>query len=242
MKSIKKGLLTLGCAALLVSASVMGTMAYLTSSDTVTNTFTVGKVAITLDEAKVNAAGQPINKEAEVVTNLAAAERVDGNSYKLMPGHKYTKDPTLTVQAGSEESYVRLLVTATFDEQLTDAKLATKLGDIFTGYSSDWNRPDDPEVETKYKTDYDDEGQEKSVPYTVVTYEYRYNTTVDGVNEAGENADDKLPALFTKVEIPGNWTNDDLKAIGGVKIEVVGQAIQADGFATADAAWKAFEE
>ena len=53
MKTARKVLMIALCAVLLVSISVMGTMAYLTSQDTVTNTFTVGKVAINLDEADV---------------------------------------------------------------------------------------------------------------------------------------------------------------------------------------------
>ncbi len=52
-----KALLVVACALLLVAASVFGTMAYLTSTDTVTNTFTVGSVAIKLDEADVKLDG-----------------------------------------------------------------------------------------------------------------------------------------------------------------------------------------
>ena len=51
MKTKSKALLLTLCAVLLVAASVMGTMAYLTSTDKVENTFTVGNVKITLDEA-----------------------------------------------------------------------------------------------------------------------------------------------------------------------------------------------
>ena len=83
-------------ALLLVCVSVGATVAYLTAQDTVTNTFTVGKVAITLDEAKVNADG----------TAVTPAERVKENSYKLLPGHTYTKDPTVHVAAGSEDCWV----------------------------------------------------------------------------------------------------------------------------------------
>ena len=42
-----KPLLTLCCALLLVAAGVFGTLAYLTGTDTVNNTFTVGNVKIT---------------------------------------------------------------------------------------------------------------------------------------------------------------------------------------------------
>ena len=101
MKTKSKALLLTLCAILLVTASVLGTMAYLTSTDEVKNTFTVGRVKITLDEAKVNSDGKPIDENDAVVQDPAAAARVKENSYKLLPGHPYTKDPTVTVQAGS---------------------------------------------------------------------------------------------------------------------------------------------
>lgn len=107
MKSKKKVFLTVLCAAALVVASVLGTMAFLTSKDTVTNTFTVGKVNITLDEALVNDAGQPINNDTDKnVVDLDKAPRVKTNDYKLIPGHTYTKDPTIHVKANSEDSWI----------------------------------------------------------------------------------------------------------------------------------------
>ena len=54
MKTARKVLIIALCAVLLVSISVMGTMAYLTSQDSVKNTFTVGNVKITLDELDVD--------------------------------------------------------------------------------------------------------------------------------------------------------------------------------------------
>lgn len=96
MKKKTKALMLVLCAVLLVTASVLGTMAYLTSTDKVVNTFTVGKVAITLDEAKVKEDGTPV----------AGAARVTGNAYHLLPGHTYTKDPTVHVQANSEDSFI----------------------------------------------------------------------------------------------------------------------------------------
>lgn len=96
MKSGKKALLLALCAVLLVAATVMGTMAYLTSQDQVTNTFTIGSVGITLDEAKVNPDG----------TVIENAARVKENAYHLMPGHSYTKDPTVHVAADSENSWI----------------------------------------------------------------------------------------------------------------------------------------
>ena len=219
MKKTRKILAMAACAILLVCISVGATVAYLTSTDTVTNTFTVGQVKITLDEAKVNADGKPVNKDGTGVTDLSAAERVDANSYKLMPGHVYTKDPTVTVKAGSEESYVRMLVTVTFGKALTDEQLSMNLDDIFTGYSKKWKR-NSLEVSDDKKT---------------ITYEYRYETTV-----SADKADNKLDALFTGIKIPEDWDNTKLAAIGGFEIKIVAQAVQADGFnGDADAAFGA---
>ena len=58
MKKSKVLVMTL-CAVLLVATTVLGTLAYLTDRESVTNTFTVGQVDITVDEADVNVNGQP---------------------------------------------------------------------------------------------------------------------------------------------------------------------------------------
>ena len=99
MKKMKTVLLCISVC-VLVFASVMGTLAYLTDTDEVVNTFTVGNVNITLDEADVDETGA-------IVSN----ERVKENEYHLIPGSVYVKDPTVTVKKGSEASYVRILVT-----------------------------------------------------------------------------------------------------------------------------------
>ena len=101
MKKTVKILAFVLCAVMLVVGSVFGTYAYLTSTtDEIQNTFTFGKVAITLTEAKVTEYGE------EVV----GADRVKANTYKLIPGHTYTKDPTVYVEAGSEECYLYVKV------------------------------------------------------------------------------------------------------------------------------------
>ena len=97
----KKLILTLLSIVLLLTMGVMSTLAFLTDRDKVVNVFTVGDVQITLDEAKVTPDGKPVDP----------AERVQENEYHLLPGLSYTKDPTLTVKANSELSYIRILVT-----------------------------------------------------------------------------------------------------------------------------------
>lgn len=114
MKTRSKVLgLAVGAVAL-VGASVMGTMAYLTSQDEVVNTFTVGNVAITLDEADVD-------------NSTAGADRDQANSYKLMPGHSYTKDPIVHVASTSEDCYLFVKVTDEIVDIEGEKKVATQM-------------------------------------------------------------------------------------------------------------------
>lgn len=96
MKNVKKIVALLLCAILLVGATIAGTVAYLTDSKTVNNTFTVGNVTITLDETDVDLYGEPVT----------GAARVTENEYKLIPGHTYVKDPTIHVGAESENCFL----------------------------------------------------------------------------------------------------------------------------------------
>lgn len=224
MKTKSKALILTLCAVLLVAASVLGTMAYLTDNKTVTNTFTVGQVKIKLDEAQVNDDGKPINKDGEVVDDLADAARVAENSYKLLPGHTYTKDPMVTVLKGSEASYIKMTVTFSKAKEL-DAIFASNGADmtkIFKGYNpANWI----------YK------GNTKDATADTRTYEFWYKETVDA-----PKTDVALDALFDSITVPGTITNKQLATIEGMTITVNAYAIQADGFANAEAAWAAFDK
>ena len=106
-KNLLKSLGLVVCALLLIVCSVAGTFAYLTSkTDTIKNTFTAGNVSITMDEAKVDVYGHA----ADLTVRIDVANKVDGmivgNTSKLIPGHTYTKDPTITVGANSEDCYI----------------------------------------------------------------------------------------------------------------------------------------
>lgn len=110
MKKVRKAILLALCAVLLVGASVAGTLAYLTSqTKTLTNTFTVGKVEITLTEAKTDAYGRKLNKNGDLLQTAGGEEQrisTGGNKYTLIPGQTYHKDPTLTLKKGSEDCIV----------------------------------------------------------------------------------------------------------------------------------------
>lgn len=83
---------------LLLGCVTGGTLAWLTSTTgPVTNTFTVGDINITLDETT--------------------------SDYKMIPGYTITKDPKVTVKAGSEACYlfVKIDESATLDDYIAYA-------------------------------------------------------------------------------------------------------------------------
>ena len=208
----KKILVACLCVALAVLTIAGTTLAYLTSKDTVTNTFTVGNVQIKLDEAKANADG----------TLVPNADRVKENSYKLIPGHTYNKDPMVTVLSGSESSYIKMTVTFTKAAELDAifAPTGADLTSIFNGYDS---------------TNWIYKGNTEDTTANTRTYEFWYKEAV-----AAPTADVALDALFDQIKAPDSLTNSDLNNLKDLKITVNAYAIQADGFATAEAAWAAF--
>ena len=244
MKTRRNALLLSFCAVLLVVASVFGTVAYMTSKDQVKNTFTVGKVAINLDEAKVTEDGKLVE----------GADRVKENSYKLIPGLTYTKDPMVTVLDGSEASYVRMKVTfnnaRTIIDMCTDPEFAEdgptdveeaypliRMVNFVEANAMKWdgiipdNMVDTEEMlaNPKYFA-YDKEAD-------TLTYYFYYNETV-----AAPNGDVALPVLFDSITVQ-NWvTGDQLKELDGFQINVEAEAIQAAGFDKAEDAWAAFAQ
>jgi len=238
MKTRNKALLLMLCAVLLVAGSVFGTMAYLTDSKTVVNTFTVGDVAIKLDETVVKPDG--------TATADPAVRAEAGNAYHLLPGHKYTKDPQVHVLEGSEESYIRMVVKVNKYSELKEAFPTSDPGD--TRYTT-WYDTDNKFLFEKLV-----EGLDAAKWCTtgvinvdtsadIATYEFRYYVTVKGpADDAddGTTLSESLDPLFTKLIIPGSMKNDEIAHLQKVTIDIEAHAIQKDGFNTADAAWGEF--
>lgn len=201
MKTKSKALLLTLCAVLLVAASVLGTMAYLTSTDEVENTFTVGQVKITLDEAKVDENGKALTGDN--------AERVKANSYKLMPGHTYTKDPTIHVDAVSEDSWIFVKVEngiAAFEAATsTEENGYKRISNQIT--ANGWKALDGV-ANVYYK------------PYT-------------------KSATGSDLIVFSNFKIADTANDVQGWATLNATVNITAYAVQKDGFATAEAAWTA---
>ena len=139
----------------------------------------------------------------------------------IVPGNSYAKDPKLT-NKGNSDAYVRIGVNVNNPAILTTLSSTSeyrpaleKIVDI----QSDWTFD-------KVITNADES----------VTIYYNY------VNVLAPDA--TTPDLFTRVMIPTDLKQtDEVKAIAGkeFKLTINGQAIQADGFATKEAAYAALD-
>lgn len=97
---MKKRTVAVLCAAAAVLGVIIGgTMAYLQHSATVVNTFTAGRIGITLTETDQN--GKPVSDQ----------------NYIMAPGVDLRKDPKVTVDANSEDCYLFVKVT---EKNITD--------------------------------------------------------------------------------------------------------------------------
>ena len=101
-KMLTAALLTVAAITLVVT-TVFITVAYLTSKAEVTNTFTVGNITLSLYESDVDADGKALKDNSQVHGNMKDSI---GNQYHLIPGKTYAKDPTIYLDANSDNSYL----------------------------------------------------------------------------------------------------------------------------------------
>jgi len=219
MNKAKKIMMFAVCAVLLVCISVGATLAYLTDTEAVTNTFTVGQVDISLAETPLPGGSDK------------------GNSYHLIPGQSYTKDPTITVNTGSEDCYVvaKVVVTgaANLDQLIgyteSDGKSYIGFGEIVSGgiFTANSGLTYKTDITAGDKTISGWENtevvltQEKATNGDYVLYVYYKNA---------KNAGSTLK-LFETIKVPDKWNNAEMDLIGdNMKINVSAYAVQKTGF------------
>lgn len=201
--------------ALVAVAAVGATMAYLTDTKSVTNTFTMGDVKITLDETDVK------NPEGA---------RVTSNAYDIYPGAVVTKDP-IVHNVGKNGAYIRATVNVsnwmnlvsayypdfkeTFPNDGYKAALNLLVGELGEGWSV--------------------VGVEGGDVFTIGQFDAKFVLKYDGILAPGTDT----IAMFQTVTIPAGIDNANTESFKEVK--VVAQAIQAEGFNTWEDAFAAFD-
>ena len=207
------------CVTLVALAAIGATFAYLTDSKTVKNTFTVGDVKIKLDETNVNA---------------PEGDRVTSNTYNVYPGAVVTKDP-IVHNTGKNGAYVRAVVTiedgmnwlGLYNENVWTAPQEAAFNAMINNTLGDgWELVD---------IAYDMSGPNHPTSDFVATLKYT------NVLEAGKDT----TAMFSQIAFPTKLTGNDVTTRidqnGEFGINVVAQAIQADGFETWEDAFAAYD-
>ena len=217
--------------ALGATAVIGGTLAYFTDKDEATNTFTVGNVDIVLDEAEVERV-----EDKWVPGN----ERVQENEYKdIFPGATLPKDPTVHNE-GSYGAYVRVKVTVANGMVLLPlyAENDTLTDDLYDDcfmamidntLGEGWEITDGITAAEAMEAVMNGE--------TDTTFEITYKS------ELASKAD--TTPVFEKIVIGADWDQDDMRLTSiqktGFQVNVVAEAIQADGFADVTAAFAAYD-
>lgn len=203
-EKVNKRIAASGLAACLLACGVIaGTLAYLQDSTSVIeNEFTYGSINISLTEGAVDEYG-----------NLLRARTSENQTYKLIPGHTYSKDPVLTIEANSEPCYAFLVVSNPIAD-LEDVTAGTIASQIET---AGWTEL------TSDSTLYCD-GSALSDDTTIY-----YKT-------ASLSEEDQDLASFTTLAIDDNA---NVEEASGLSIGITAYAVQSDGFDSALLAWEA---
>lgn len=118
MKKLKGVVLT-ASVVLLAGVAIGGTISWLVAqTDPVVNTFTSGNIQISLDETKTDHLGNYVDQSGKLLFDRVNNQTGDavpdglpdktktGNTYQMMPGRTFYKDPEVTVKAGSEKMWL----------------------------------------------------------------------------------------------------------------------------------------
>lgn len=215
----------LGIAALVLSA---GTLAYFTDrTEAKTNTFTVGKVNIELNEAEE--ANWGLNDDGTPKT-------------VLMPGQTYAKTPVITVEQDSQDAYI--FATITLDHA----------GDFITAVRNLRNNPEEAAAVIGEGVDTSDVealfmallpkfvGGFNTNNWEIVNAKMEDDAvTFIVADKTGPHSAGESVTLFESIKLPEELTENTFKNTNfdGATITVMAGAIQAEGFDDYVAAGKA---
>lgn len=211
-KISKKGLVLMILSLILIAViAISGSLAYFTNYDEVTNTFTMGRVKIGLDEP--------------------GWDEDDGK--ELLPGSVRTKDPTVTAMEGQSYMRIRMEIVDGDGNYITDAdQLQLILDSLYYDKAYGTALPNIAEsqrysvaglqtlitqgkIDQQYnKTDFAFAGIETGKP-AVRYYNYIAN---GGIFDATTTPSDTA-VLFSNVVIAKDWSNKEIFTLSGDEYE-----------------------
>ena len=228
---MKKKILTASllvlCAVALVATSVLTTVALLTSSSGVSNVFTVGDVKISMYESKVNSAGKRVNATGSELGAGEAAVKVDTNSYHLIPGQSYIKDPTIYINSGEMDdmylfvkstNMIRSAEAGNYSDRTESTPKAMREQMLANGWVEFVRSGDGVEIVWVYGTRDVATGKITPTPVNKATQQKRADETFGAAGE------------FLLCDSFTIYQNADVSLYGAASVTFTGFAIQKNGF------------
>lgn len=213
MKLNKKQIVTLALAVCLIAILSVGTLAWFSDSDSVTNKFYVATSTEDPDDIFSVDIKENVDTDGDGTPDTVVDEGDvpdGGYDYEdIYPGAELVKEP-MVENTGSYDQYIRVLVSV--DEEW-DALVGDLTG-TYKGYDNTvWTAAGKTTADGK------------------VTYTYYLNTILKP---------DEAQTLFTHVVIPAELTQEDFATLesGMFTMDIVAEAVQADN--TGDSAQAAF--
>ena len=252
----KRFIAILLCVTLVALAAIGATFAYLTSTDSVTNTFTVGNVKIDLIESSLHRenagvangatstselwsnveklgsgntskykAGDTFYTDAQIEANAAEYKH---ENIKLLPGESYHKMPYVK-NTGSEDAYIRIrvMIPADLDTAILNSSMYT---------STAMNNKE-------FTMAYDNSGAvvRGNVKYNVYTFTRIDPLAAGAMTYWNVWGTIHMDTTVTSAQSEKLFGENGPYPNGVFPVLVEADAIQAEGFANAAAAWAAFK-
>ena len=253
---MKKKILSIALVVAMVAVIAAGSLAYFTDKDAAKNTFTVGNVHINLLESKLHRENAGIANGATSDSELWSDVAKDGtgntnkykagdtfytdaqieadaaqytcNDVKLNPGQSYHKMPYVK-NTGANDAYIRIrvMIPADLDTAVLNSSMYTttamKSGEFTMAY-------DDTAAVVR-----------DGIKYNVYTFTRTEALAPNEMTYWNVWGTIHMDADVTNEEIEGLFGEGKAYADGTFPVLVEADAIQADGFANATAAFAAFD-
>lgn len=254
---MKKKVISIALIIALIAVIAAGSFAYFTDTKKVENTFTVGNVKIDLIESNLHRENAGVANGATSDSELwskvdklgtnndskykagdtfytddqikADAKDYKCDNVKLAPGQSYHKMPYV-VNTGDNAAWIRIrvMIPAALDTSILNSSMYTT-----TAMKSG-----------EFTYAYDNSGtvERNGIKYNVYTFTRTATLAAGEMTYWNVWGTIHMDSDVTNEEITALIKSGDITADGGYNVLVEADAIQAEGFADAAAAWAAFDK
>lgn len=211
-KLTNRSLSILVASAFLACTFFGGTLAWLVDeTNTLVNTFSYGDINLTLEETLTDEKGNPVDRKGDPIADGDKVVKTqEGNTYEMMPGEEYMKDPTVTVLDGNEACWLFIRLTEEGGTTISNADGSVDIYDFddFLEYKvhKDWAPLEVGECESVYfrYVDKDSDEEVNDIIYQILAgnkVKVKDSVTKEMLNALDNNGKDIEHATYPKLSV-----------------------------------------